>query len=151
MTTDARARLRSQLMVDEGLRLKPYLDTVGKLTIGYGRNLDDRGISVVEAQYLLDNDINRTIHDLVGAFPWFVELDPVRQATLVNMTFNMGLGSDTRGLRSFKNTLRAIEEGRYTDASDGMRRSKWARQVGLRAERLARMMESGQFPDEAHA
>ena len=43
----------------EGLRLKPYQDTIGKLTIGYGRNLDDRGISKEEAEYLLRNDISR--------------------------------------------------------------------------------------------
>lgn len=151
MTGDARARLRSQLLNDEGLRLHPYLDTVGKWTIGVGRNLDDVGISKVEALYLLENDIDKAIRDLVAAFPWFVELDPVRQTVLVNMAFNMGVGSELRGLRSFKNTLRAIEEGRYEDAAKGMLASKWARQVGRRATRLAEMMKTGQFLNEANA
>jgi lysozyme len=151
MTTDARARLRSQLMIDEGLRLKPYVDTVGKLTIGVGRNLEDVGISHVEAMYLLENDIDRAIRDLVALFPWFSKLDPVRQTVLVNMAFNMGLGSPTRGLRSFVRTLKAIEEGRYEDAAEGMLASKWARQVGQRAVRLAKMMRTGMFPDEANA
>lgn len=151
MSPDARERLMRQLLVDEGVRLKPYRDTVGKLTIGVGRNLDDAGISHVEALYLLNNDLDRCIRELVAAFEWFTELDHVRQTILVNMVFNMGLGGPTRGLRSFKNTLRAIGEGRYVDASDGMRRSKWARQVGHRAERLARMMETGEWLDEANA
>jgi lysozyme len=151
MTGDARARLRSQLMVDEGIRRKPYRDTVGKITIGVGRNLDDVGLSHVEVMYLLENDIDRCIRDLVTALPWFAGLDPVRQTVLVNMCFNMGLGSRERGLLSFRNTLAAIARGDYVTAADGMRRSKWARQVGRRAERLARMMETGEFLDEAHA
>ena len=49
--------LHDELVRDEGVRLKPYRDTVGKLTIGTGRNLDDMGISEVENAMLLDNDI----------------------------------------------------------------------------------------------
>jgi lysozyme len=151
MTAEARSRLRAQLMTDEGLRLKPYVDTVGKMTIGVGRNLTDVGLSQVEALYLLENDIDRAIRDLVAVFPWFVSLDPVRQTVLINMAFNMGLGSPTRGLRSFVRTLAAIERGDYEAAAAGMRASKWARQVKYRAERLATMMETGRWLDEANA
>jgi lysozyme len=151
VTNEARARLRAQLVVDEGLRLKPYTDTVGKLTIGVGRNLDDVGITKIEAMYLLENDINRAIRDLVAVFDWFPLLDPVRQCVLINMAFNMGIGTDKRGLRSFRNTLAAIARGDYAAAAVGMRKSKWAMQVGHRAERLAKMIETGRFPDEANA
>ena len=54
-----RQLLRSQLERHEGLRLKPYRDTVGKLTVGYGRNLEDVGISRDEADFMLDNDIDQ--------------------------------------------------------------------------------------------
>ena len=50
--------VKAQLKVDEGVKLKPYKDTVGKLTIGCGRNLDDIGISYTEVDYLLENDLN---------------------------------------------------------------------------------------------
>jgi lysozyme len=146
MTTDARARLNAQLLIDEGLRLKPYRDSVGKLTIGIGRNLDDVGISRIEALYLLENDIDRAIRDCVAAFPWYVALDPVRQTALVNLTFNMGIGNTKRGLRSFVNTLAAMGRGDYAAAADGLRRSKYARQVGARAERVAQLIETGTFP-----
>jgi len=42
----------AQLRVHEGLRLDLYRDSVGVLTIGYGRNLQDCGISRVEAELL---------------------------------------------------------------------------------------------------
>jgi lysozyme len=58
---------------------------------------------------------------------------------LVNMGFNLG----PEGLLGFRRTLRAVEEGRYADAAEGMLRSKWARQVGARAVRLAAMMREG--------
>lgn len=145
MTPDARSRLRTQLAIDEGLRLFPYEDTVGKTTIGYGRNLTDVGISKLEAGYLLENDIDKAIRDLISAFTWFPGLDPVRQTVLVNMAFNLGLGNTKRGLRSFVNTLAAIGRGDYAAAAAGMRKSKWSRQVGARAERLARQMESGRY------
>lgn len=151
MTNDARARLRDQLITDEGLRLKPYLDTVGKMTIGVGRNLDDVGISKMEALYLLENDISRTIRELAAVFEWFPLLDPVRQTVIVNMAFNMGIGTTTRGLRSFRNTLANIAVGQYAEAAAGMRASKWAKQVGHRAERLATMMETGEWLNEANA
>jgi lysozyme len=147
MTPDARAHLRDQLIHDEGLRLKPYLDTVGKLTIGVGRNLEDVGITKMEAMFLLENDIDRCIRELVATFPWVVQLDPVRQSVMVAMCFNLGLNK----LRQFKQTLPAIQQGRWEDASDGMLSSLWARQVGKRAVRLAEMMRTGRYPNERSA
>lgn len=136
--------LRRQLIRHEGLRLKPYKDTVGKLTIGVGRNLDDVGISEQEAMSLLDNDIDRARIDLLKVLPWVKNLDSVRQDVLLNMAFNMGIG----GLLTFKNTLAAIQNGDYADAADRMLESKWATQVGLRASELSQMMRSGHYRDE---
>lgn len=48
------SRLHDMLIRHEGLRLKPYHDTVRKLTIGIGRNLDDVGITHEEALILLE-------------------------------------------------------------------------------------------------
>jgi len=128
--------MRAELVRDEGLRLRIYKDTVGKLTIGVGRNLDDVGISKDEAYLMLDNDIQRTSDSLDKNLPWWKTLDEVRQRVILNMAFNMGINS----LLGFKNTLAAIQAGRYNDAADGMLASKWATQVGDRATRLAKMM-----------
>lgn len=130
--------LTTDLKLDEGLRRKPYRDTVGKLTIGIGRNLDDVGISEDEAEYLLQQDINRTMADMDRLMPWWRGLDDTRKRVLINMGFNLGVP----GLMKFKNTLAAVKEVRYADAAEGMLASKWAKQVGDRALRLAELMRS---------
>lgn len=141
----AREHVRRQLVMDEGLRLKPYLDTIGKLTIGIGRNLDDVGISAMEAYDLLDHDIDRAVHALVDRYPWFPDLDEVRQAVLVNLCFNMGAAS----LAKFVNTLAAVELGDYEAAARGLQASQWFRQVQRsRSSRLIQMMRSGEWPHD---
>ena len=135
--------LMEDLVRDEGLRLELYQDSVGKWTIGVGRNLDDVGISEDEAMYLLRNDISRAKRDLEKALPWVKDLDIVRYNVLVNMCFNMGIGSSKRGLLSFRYTLGLIQKGEYDKASFQMLHSKWAKQVGIRAHRLSVKMREG--------
>lgn len=133
--------MSQQVKADEGLRLKPYRDTVNKLTIGYGRNLDDVGISPEEARLMLEADLRRAEADCVRTFDFYVSLGGERQAVLVNMCFNLGL---TR-LLSFRRALSAIRSREWARAAAEMLDSKWAEQVGTRAQRLARQMESGVF------
>jgi lysozyme len=133
-----RERLRAQLIRHEAIRLKPYVDTVGKLTIGVGRNLDDVGLSEDEALYLLSNDLDQRIRALIAAYPWFVDLDPARQAVLVDMAF-MGLAK----LAGFTRMLAAFARKDYDDAAAEMLHSRWATQVGHRAIDLARQTISG--------
>lgn len=130
-----------QLKRDEDVRLKPYRDSVGKISIGTGRNLDDVGISVEENDLMLRNDIERSRRDLFTHLPWVVGLDDARRGVLLNMTFNMGIG----GVCQFRNTLALIQAGKYQQASDAMLQSKWAEEVGPRAHRLAIQMSSGQW------
>ena len=131
--------LAEELKRDEGLRLKAYRDSVGKLTIGVGRNLDDKGITEDEALYLLATDIAEVCEDLDRSLSWWRGLSENRQRVIANMCFNMGIDK----LMGFKNTLKAIQESRWQDATQGMLDSKWASQVGVRAERLAQMMLNG--------
>lgn len=141
--TSNRERLRQQLLDDEGLRFHPYTDTVGKVTIGIGRNLTDVGISAVEAYGLLEHDIDRAVNALVARYEWFPDLDPVRQSVLINLCFNMGAAS----LAKFVNTLAAVERGDYAAAARGLKASKWYRQVqASRSTRLVQMMLSGTWP-----
>jgi lysozyme len=134
-------RLISQLTADEGKKNKPYRDTVGKLTIGVGRNLDDRGLSDDEISYLLGNDIKMVERELDIAMPWWRGMCDARQNVIAAMAFNLGVP----GLKTFTNTLQAMRDGRYSDAADGMLQSKWAQQVGARAVRLSKMMREGVF------
>lgn len=133
-----RQLLRSQLERHEGLRLKPYRDTVGKLTVGYGRNLDDIGVSRDEADFMLDNDIDM-IEGQLKTVDEYQALDPIRQTVLVNMGFNLGF----YGLMKFKKMWSAIAREDYNEAARQMLDSKWHRQVGSRAQELAEIMRSG--------
>ncbi|MGN7613921.1 glycoside hydrolase family protein [Magnetococcales bacterium HHB-1] len=134
-------RMKEQLSQHEGLRLKPYRCTAGKLTIGVGRNLDDNGISKAEALHLLGNDINRVISELNNSFHWFETLDEIRKRVLIDMAFNLGITT----LRRFKRMLRAVEAGNYPLAAKEMLDSRWARQVGRRATKLSQMMSTGEM------
>ncbi|GDX76038.1 lysozyme [Cyanobium sp.] len=140
---DRQAMVR-QLRLHEGERLRPYRCTAGKLTIGVGRNLEDRGITRDESAMLLLNDIGAMETEVLRALPWVTQLNEVRQRVLVDMAFNMGLV----GLLNFKRTLATIQAGHYQQAATMMLDSKWAGQVGQRAERLARMMATGMDPRE---
>jgi lysozyme len=123
----------------EGLRLKPYKCTSRKLTIGYGRNLDDKGITEKEADTMLLNDIIECIQQLTRHFPWIDELSHNRQAVLIDMCFNLGI----KGLMKFEKTLDAIRFFDYDKAADYMLQSEWAKQVGQRAITLSNMMREG--------
>lgn len=135
MIEDLLVRLRA----DEGLRLFPYLDTVGKVTIGYGRNLTDRGISALEAEALLARDAEDAIRECRQRFEWFDSLSSARQIVVVSMAFNLGLPR----LMAFVNFLAAVKRRDFTTASAEMLKSAWATQVGARADRLAEMMRHG--------
>lgn len=135
-------KLRDLLVLHEGMRLKPYQCTAGKLTIGVGRNLEDMGISEPEARVLLQNDIDRTVEELTVAFDFYSKLTPVRKAVLIDMAFNLGL---TR-LMKFRKMIAALELEDYDTAAEEMLDSKWATDVGQRSKRLAKMMRTNQWP-----
>jgi len=146
--------LREQLIIDEGLRLHRYKCTAGKNTIGVGHNLDDNPLTAAEvaiigsafpevitreqAMMILDRDIEEVSADVVQHIPWTRAALPQVRDVLNNMAFNMGV----YGVLKFKLTLKAIKEGRYAEAADMMLDSKWARQVGDRAKRLAAVIAS---------
>ena len=137
--------LQAMLRRHEGWRAKPYEDSTGHLTIGYGRNLADLGITHDEGLLMLDNDIARCVRELRHALPWVRNLDTVRAEALIDLAFNLGI---TRLLR-FQRMLKALESGDYVQAAAEMLDSLWAQQVGKRARDLAAMMVSGTYEEQA--
>ncbi len=131
--------LRERLIRHEGLRLRIYRDIRGIISIGVGRNLQDRGISEEEAFHMLDNDIQWVMEQVDKALPWSVDLDELRREVLYEMAFQMGLN----GLLGFKNTLVAIKDGKYDIAAQGMLNSQWHHQTPERCEELAKIIETG--------
>ena len=136
MLTDKAIKL---IQRHEGLRLAPYLDSVGVLTVGYGHNLE-KPITQKEAERLLEMDLQETLADC-RTLHWFHHLDDVRQAVIINMVFNLGLPR----FKTFVKTIEYIESGQYFMAATEMLTSKWAKQVKGRAIDLSYMMRTGEW------
>lgn len=134
-----RAKLIELLHDGEGRRKKLYTDTVGKVSIGVGRNLTDKGLRDSEIDFMLENDIDEAMGELDKHLPWWRNLSDNRQLVLVDMCFNMGITK----LKGFVNTLNYMKNGDYKRAAVNMKASLWARQVKRRADKLAKMMEEG--------
>lgn len=132
--------LRNHLLAHEGVRSKPYKDSVGILTIGVGRNLEAVGLRPDEIEYLLQNDIKEAETLAKKLVPKWEALDPVRRAIVTEMCFNLG-----GRFAEFKNTLKAINARRWTEAGNHMMDSKWAEQVGVRALKMAYSMRTGKL------
>lgn len=129
------------LVRHEGLRRLAYEDSVGVLTIGVGRNIQEVGLSDDEIYYLLKNDIRRCETELDNSFRWYKDLDQVRQEAMINLCFNLGITK----LRKFKLALRAMEVKDYEDAADEFLDSLWATQVGQRAVEVTYMIRFGAY------
>ncbi len=125
-----------QLTRDEEWRKRPYRDSVGKLTIGVGHNLDDKPISDRAVRVILEDDVEDAKRDLYAALPWAKSLSEPRQAALLNMCFNMGIG----GLLTFQKALTAMQAKDWPRAGAEILHSKYADQVGPRAHRVVRQL-----------
>ncbi len=139
LTSEGKLKLKQLLVKHESYKQFPYVDITGHLTIGIGRNLNDRGISTTEAFYLLDDDIIYFTGKLNHFLKFFHQLDENRQIALIDMCFNVGV----QGFLNFTQMILALEAHDYQRAADEMLNSKWAEQVGDRAIALANIMRTG--------
>lgn len=147
-----RERLRTQLAKHEGNKNFVYDDVTGKPigegtfvrgkpTIGVGRNLQERGLSEDEIRYLLDNDINDAAM-YVHRYPWFVNLDGVRQNAVAELMFNLG----PTKFAGFKKFIGFMNESRWAQAGEELKRSLWYTQVKGRADTIIKMITTGEWP-----
>ena len=149
-------KLIEQIKRHEGFSEHTYRCPAGKLTIGYGYNLDANplklssveikqaaigGMREHEAERLLKLMVGRCIDQLDIAIPWVVNMGDVRESVLINMAYNMGIV----GLMKFTKTLALIKAGDYPKAADEMLRSRWAKQAGHRAVELSEQMRTGVY------
>jgi lysozyme len=133
-------QLLASVKAHEGCKLKPYRDTEGVLTVGYGHNLEQI-ITQADAEVFLIQDLQKAISELDRAYPGWKIHSEVRQNVLIEMQFNMG-AVRLAGFLKFWAALRAKD---YAKAAQEMLDSKWASQVGQRARTLAARMETDSF------
>ncbi|MET0155568.1 MAG: glycoside hydrolase family protein [Rickettsiales bacterium] len=139
MQESAITALKERLKIEEGFRAKPYRCSAGKLTIGYGRNIQDVGITKNEADVLLDGDVSRALAACGTLFRNFDALSENRQSVLADMMFNMGAAE----LARFEKMRRALAREDFAEAVEQMKNSAWHGQVGDRAKKLVKMMLEG--------
>ena len=138
------SQLIDMLIKHEGSESHAYTDTVGKITIGVGRNIDPDGglgLSPTEIAYLLQNDVSRVEDELFASFPWVEHIAYERADALVNLCFNLGLPR----FKKFKKALAAAEAGDWELCANEFMDSKWATQVGRRAEEVTNLIRYGVY------
>ena len=145
--------IQKRMLFHEGCVDHVYICPAGFKTIGVGRNLqtnpltekekefvgDLSKITVEKALYLLRNDVKRCIKELTDNISFYYQLDDERQYALLDMCFNMGI----KKLLKFKRMLNAMLIGDYRGAAKECLMSKYAKDVGKRAQRIARLIETG--------
>lgn len=146
MTLDIK-RMVEILKKNEGLRLTPYKCSAGKLTIGYGHATKEvvPGLkwTKAHAEHVLLNDTRNAAADLDWHLPWWRGLNDARQEALCDMCFNLGI----KRLQGFKKMLAALQQRQWEEAAKQCLDSRYARQVGKRAERNAHVFEHGEWPE----
>lgn len=133
-------RLNKMLIKHEGIRHSPYYCSEGYLTIGVGHNLDTNPLSYNVIMEILQEDIWLATREL-KKYEWWFNLDGVRKEALVDFMFNVG----PKTFAKFKNMIRALSEGDYDKAADELLDSRYAKQVGKRAETIARLIRTGEY------
>ena len=135
------ADIQASLKREEGFRKFAYKDSLGLLTIGVGRCIEEGhglGISEAEAEHLLANDIERSLNEC-RAFEFWNDLTPSRQRAMIEMCFQLGLPR----LKKFSKALAGMAAGDYETAADEFLNSRWATQTPARAKRMAALIREG--------
>lgn len=138
MSPELSTRLRRSLIAHEQYRKYPYVDSVGKVTIGIGFNLTDRGMTDDWILTEFERDI-QYFYDQFSNFEWFNDLNEDRQIVLIDMAYNLGWLT----FLTFTALIDALTRKDYEKAAYEMLNSKWARQVKSRAADLAQGMLTG--------
>ena len=155
-------RLIERIKKHEGYRISPYKDTVGKWTVGYGRNLEDNPLSVMEVIKLFSNvdfkstvnaerffegllvgDIRKHTEELESRLAMFPMCDYEEQTVLIDMAFNLGVPT----LLQFKGMLHAIDNDDKVEAAVELLDSKYAEQVKTRAVDNAKLLAGSRFKE----
>jgi len=135
-------RVVESLCDEEGYRRFSYLDHLGYETVGIGRCIAEGagyGIDEEEALYLLRRDVERVTGACKLAFDFWDEMSGNIQATMVELTFQMGLS----GYRKFRKHHYALGRGDFATAAKELLNSKFARQTPARAQRMAARILDG--------
>jgi len=141
-------KLIAQLKRHEGVRTHSYRDINGLLHIGCGRNIEGDsthkglGLSMDEIDYMLQNDIERTIKELSREYTWFNELEEgARRDGIINLHFNLGRPRFAK----FKKAIAHMEARNHDMAASEFLDSRWAKQVKGRSLEVTDMIKTNTY------
>ena len=136
-------KLREQLKIDEGVKYEVYDDHLGYKTFGIGHLVkatdEEYGASVgtpvseERVNSVFNKDVETYIDESKKVFGNLEDMSQEAQQVIVNMAFNMGAPR----LSKFLKFIKAINDEDWATASVEMLDSRWASQVGIRANRLS--------------
>ncbi len=140
-------RFEKRLKLKEGLSLRPYLDSLGIWTIGYGVtswlgskvDIHWQPITIEEATVMMHHHMIVAIGDAQMFINNWSDLTDVRQEVLAEMAYQLGGPKQRR----FKRLKHFIELKLWEKAAHEMLDSKWSKQTPRRCYELARMMRLG--------
>lgn len=143
----------------EGYREGIYLCSEGRMTVGYGRNLEAHPLTKEDAEMMRsfkakgEKDHGRLMHEawarkeiakveasLTACFSWFGTLPEFAKIVLVDMTYNL-----SAKIKDFKKMTAAMESQDWNTAADELKSSKFYAQTGFRGRRLEKMLRDGKF------
>ena len=139
--------VKDMIMRHEGVRNKPYKDSLGLWTVGVGHLIGDghslpdawnRTFTDQEVQDLYDKDFDE--HQKAAAtIPGYDKFNSAGKGALTDLTFNMG----PNWIKRFPTTAKSIEKGDGAASAAGLQDSKWYTQVGSRAQEVVGLMSKG--------
>lgn len=132
-------RLELEVATDEGWRAKPYQDSVGIWTVGYGFNLEANPMPEAVGRYWMRMILVECIEDLM-TFPFWDLANEARRHAFINMRYNLGPSR----FRGFRNMIAAANRGDWITAAKQARDSKWYEQVKTRGPRVVTAIETGE-------
>jgi len=128
--------LKSMIKSHEGLRLKPYKDTRGLPTVGYGHLIKkgedySKGLTQQQADELFDRDFE---HHLAQArsTPGWDKASHAQRHAMVDLAYNMG-GAWHKKWPKFS---AAAQAGDWDKAARELEKSRWYKQVKTRAPKV---------------
>lgn len=138
---------KKMIIKHEGIRDKPYKDSLGLWTVGVGHLIGDgktlpeeynRTFTNAEIMKMFDDDFE---HHAKAAekIPGYNKSNQPAQGALIDLTFNMG----TSWYKKWPTFVKKLSEGDFQGAAEELASSKWATQVKSRAQTIIGLITGG--------
>lgn len=150
------ADVKKMIIHHEGIRYRPYKDSLGLWTVGVGHLIGDgktlppeydREFTHDEVMQMFEKDYQHH-KQAAEKIPGYENVNDKGQGALIDLTFNMG----PAWYKKWPNFTRNLKEGDTEGAAESLENSKWYTQVGRRAPTIVSLIRnSGEGGSETQA